>query len=423
MYIDAPRPKNFPKLIFCINFAFCVLIDYENNQKARKMKVPLLDLKKQYAALKDRIDAAMIEVAESQMLVLGPKVAELEETLAEYSGAKFGVGVSSGTDALLTALMAFDIGPGDEVILPTYSFFATAGVVARLHAKPVFVDSDPVTCNMDADKIEEKINNKTKAIIPVHLYGQCADMDAIMNIARRHDIPVIEDAAQAIGAQYKDGRPAGSMGAMGCFSFYPTKNLGGFGDGGMVTTNDADLAEKLVQMRNHGMNPKYYHKFVGGNFRLDALQAAVLLVKFPQLESWHQARRENAEKYNELFIEAGLADAVGKNEFDPDNKVLLPQAVYKGDDVKNYHIYNQYIIRVKRRDALRAYLGENEIGSEIYYPVPFHRQECFADLDYRDEEFPVANKLADESLALPVYPEMTWEQIKFVVEKIKEFAG
>jgi dTDP-4-amino-4,6-dideoxygalactose transaminase len=385
------------------------------------MKVPLLDLKKQYAALKDRIDAAMIEVAESQMLVLGPKVAELEETLAEYSGAKFAVGVSSGTDALLTALMALEVGPDDEVILPTYSFFATAGVVARLNAKPVFVDSDPVSFNINPAKIEEKINAKTKAIIPVHLYGQCADMDAINEIAEKHNIPVVEDAAQAIGAQYRDGRPAGSIGTMGCFSFYPTKNLGGFGDGGLVTTNDANLAEKLIQMRNHGMNPKYYHKFVGGNFRLDALQAAVLLVKFTELEAWHQARRENAEKYNKIFIEQGLANKIGRQDFDPDNRVLLPEAIYKGSGVKNYHIYNQYIVRVQRRDALRAYLGEQGIGSEIYYPVPFHRQECFAGLDYSDSDFPVANRFAEETLALPIYPEITEEQIGYVVDKVKEF--
>ncbi|MFP4527195.1 MAG: DegT/DnrJ/EryC1/StrS family aminotransferase [Candidatus Kapaibacterium sp.] len=385
------------------------------------MKVPLLDLRAQYAELKDQIEPAMIEVAETQMLVLGPKVAELEKTLAAYSGAAHAIGVSSGTDALLTALMALGVGPGDEVILPTYSFFATAGVVSRLCAKPVFVDSDPVSFNINPGLIEPHINERTKAIIPVHLYGQSADMDAILRIAKMHDIPVIEDAAQAIGAQYSDGRPAGSMGTMGCFSFYPTKNLGGFGDGGLVTTQDEALAEKLLQMRNHGMHPKYHHKFVGGNFRLDALQAAVLMAKFPHLDYWHEARRRNANKYNELFIAAGLAESTGATDFDPNNRVLLPEALYEDSGAKNYHIYNQYIVRVENRDELRDFLGKSEIGTEIYYPVPFHRQECFAGLDQSDSEFPVANRLSVETIALPIYPELTEEQIGYVVETIKKF--
>ncbi len=387
------------------------------------MKVPLLDLKAQYQSLNSELEEAILRVARSQMLILGPEVELLEKTLAEYCGAKCAVGVSSGTDALLMALMAIDIRPGDEVILPTYSFFATAGVVWRLNAVPVFVDSDPVSFNIDPASIEAKITPKTKAIIPVHLYGQCADMDAINAIAAKHGIAVIEDAAQAIGSQYKDGRRAGSMGLIGCFSFYPSKNLGAFGDGGFVTTNDEKMGLRLRQMRNHGMEPKYYHSFVGGNFRLDAIQAAVLNVKFPKLEEWHEARRRNARIYNGLFIGSGLAEGTGKTAFDESNRVLLPEAVYSELEAKNHHIYNQYIIRVQKRDELKAHLGANEIGNDIYYPVPFHRQECFSSLNLNDGDYPVANALAAETLALPVYPELTTEQIEFVVEKIKEFVN
>lgn len=385
------------------------------------MKVPLLDLKKQYQSLKTELDEAVLRVAESQWLIFGPEVTNIEKTLAEYCNSKYAIGVSSGTDALLMALMALDIKPGDEVILPTYSFFATAGVVARLNAKPVFVDSDPVTYNIDPAKIEAKINDKTKAIIPVHLYGQSADMDAILKIADKHNVPVIEDGAQAIGVQYKNGKPVGSMGLIGCFSFYPTKNLGAFGDGGLVTTNDDKMYEKLVQMRNHGMEPKYYHKFVGGNFRLDAIQAAVLNVKFPHLDSWHEERRKNAELYTKFFVEAGLAKETGVTAFDNGNKVLLPKPIYKESGHKNYHIYNQYIIRVENRDELRQFILDNEIGTEIYYPVPFHRQECFAHLGYDNNEFPVANAFCEQSLALPIYPELNVEQIKYTVDKIAEF--
>lgn len=385
------------------------------------MNVPLLDLKLQYQTIKSEIEPVLLKIAESQMLILGQEVATLEKTLAEYCGAKYAIGVSSGTDALLMALMALGVKPDDEVILPTYSFFATAGVVARLFAKPVFIDSDPVTYNINTKLIEQKITEKTKAIIPVHLYGQACEMDEILAIADKYNIPVIEDAAQAIGCQYKNGRPVGSMGKIGCYSFYPTKNLGAFGDGGLVVTNDDELATKLYQMRNHGMEPKYYHKFVGGNFRLDAIQAAVLNIKFPYLENWHQARRRNAEIYYREFIAQGLADKIGATEFDQDNKVLLPKAVYKETGCKNYHIYNQFIIRVQKRDELRTFLSNNSIGTEIYYPVPFHRQECFAYLNYKDEDFPVANRFAAESLALPIYPELTEEQIKYVVSKIAEF--
>ncbi len=387
------------------------------------MNVPLLDLKAQYESYRKEAEETMLRIAASQWLILGPEVDKLEKTLAEYCGAKYAIGVSSGTDSLLMALMALDIQPGDEVILPTFSFFATAGVVARLNAKPVFIDSEPLTFNIAPELIESAITYKTKAIIPVHLFGQSADMDAILKIAIRHNIPVIEDAAQAIGTQYKNGRKAGSMGTMGCFSFYPTKNLGGFGDGGLVTTNEEQLYTKLKQMRNHGMEPKYYHKFVGGNFRLDAMQAGILNVKFPHLEGWHEGRRKNAALYYEKFAEAGLAQMPGMTEFDDKNKVLLPKAVFADSGHRNHHIYNQFNIRVQKRDELRKFMGENGIGSEIYYPVPFHKQECFSDLACEEKNFPVANRLCEESLALPVFPELSEEQISYVAAKIAEFYG
>lgn len=387
------------------------------------MNVPLLDLKSQYQALKPELDAALLRVAESQMCVLGSEVDALETTLAAYCGVRFAIGVSSGTDALLMALMALDIGPGDEVIVPTYSFFATAGVVSRLRATPVFVDSEPVGLNIDPTRIEAAITPRTKAIVPVHLYGQSADMDAIMHIAQQHGIPVVEDAAQAIGTQYKNGQKVGSIGLMGCFSFYPTKNLGAFGDAGLLTTNDEKLAVQLKQLRNHGMEPKYYHKFVGGNFRIDAIQAAVLNVKFPHLDSWSARRRENAGAYTRLFIEYGLATGEGKTTCDAENAVLLPKAVYHESGAANHHIYNQYVVRVARRDELRAALTQAGIGTEIYYPVPFHRQECFADLQTNDADFPVANFAAEHSLALPIYPELREEQLRYVVETIARFYG
>ncbi len=389
------------------------------------MTVPLLDLQQQYRALKPTLDAALIRVAESQVCILGPEVEQLEKTLAVYCDSKYALGVSSGTDALLMALMALDVRAGDEVIMPTYSFFATAGAVARLGATPVLVDSEPLTFNINPALIESRITSRTKAIMPVHLFGQAADMDAIMTIADNHNIPVIEDAAQAIGSQYSDGRKLGSIGAMGCFSFYPTKNLGAFGDGGLITTNDEALYIKLKHIRNHGMEPRYYHKLVGGNFRLDALQGAVLNVKFPHLESWHAARRANAELYTKKFIAAGLATENGSSEacggFDADNTILLPQAVFQHSGAKNHHIYNQYTIQTPKRDALRKHLADNGIGSEIYYPVPFHRQECFAYLNARDEDFSVANCLAAHSLSLPIYPELTEPQIANVVEQVAAF--
>ncbi len=398
--------------LFCTDIAF-----------TPDMTVPLLDLKAQYQSLKPELDAALLRVAESQMCILGSEVDTLESALASYCDARFAIGVSSGTDALLMALMALNIGPGDEVIVPTYSFFATAGVVARLGATPVFVDSEPVALNIDPALLGAAITPRTKAIVPVHLYGQSADMDAIMAIAEQHGIPVIEDAAQAIGSQYKDGRKAGSIGLMGCFSFYPTKNLGAFGDAGLITTNDENLAVHLKQMRNHGMQPKYYHKFVGGNFRIDAIQAAVLNVKFPHLDGWSAKRRENADLYTQLFIERGLATHDGATAFDDGNVVILPKAVHSGAGAVNHHIYNQYVVRLPQRDELRAHITAKGIGTEIYYPVPFHRQECFAYLNAQDENFPVANFAANHSLALPIYPELGAEQIAYVVHTIAEFYG
>ncbi|MBV6478503.1 MAG: dTDP-3-amino-3,4,6-trideoxy-alpha-D-glucose transaminase [Ignavibacteria bacterium] len=385
------------------------------------MKVPLLDLKAQYKTIKPDIDKALIDVAESQSCILGKEVELLEKNLCEYLECKHAIGVSSGTDALLVALMAIDIKPDDEVIIPTYSFFATAGVVSRLNAKPVFIDSDPVTFNIDPKKLEGLISKKTKAIVPVHLYGQSADMDPIMKIADKYNLKVIEDAAQAIGTQYKNGVKVGNIGHIGCFSFYPSKNLGCFGDGGLVTTNDSILAEKLRILRVHGGKPKYYHKIIGGNFRLDAIQAAVLNVKLPHLDSWTKKRQENAEKYTSYFKNYGLAVKEGKTEFDKENKVLLPDPVYKSPELKYYHIYNQYVIRVQKRDELRKHLTENEIGTEIYYPVPFHLQECFSYLGYKKGDFPISEICAETSVALPIYPELTEEQIEFTVKTIKQF--
>ena len=391
------------------------------------MKVPLLDLKAQYHSLKDELDAALLRVAESQGFILGKEVTDLEASICKELGAKFAIGVSSGTDALLIALMAIDLHPGDEVIVPTYSFFATAGVVSRLNGIPIFADIDPVTFNLDPKDIEKRITPKTKAIIPVHLYGQSCDMDPIMEIARKHNLRVVEDGAQSITARYRDGRCTGVIGDIGCFSFFPSKNLGCFGDGGMVVTNDEVLGEKLRIMRVHGGKPKYYHKVIGGNFRLDAIQAAVLNVKLPHLNSWSEGRRRNAALYNNLFMEYGLAEETGRIEFDQNNKVLLPKAVYESNNLENYHIYNQYVIRVEKRDELIERLRENDIGCEIYYPVPFHKQECFSKLmsdpasNMKMNDYPVSDSAADNSLALPIYPDLSEEQIKFVASVIKGF--
>ena len=413
------------------------------------MKVPLLDLKAQYQLIKDEIKEAMEEVLDSQHFILGPTVAALEDAIASYCGCKYGVGVSSGTDALLIALMVKGIGPGEGVITVPYTFFSTAGCIYRLGARPFFVDIDPLTYNIDPDGIEAFIEvecnfdsnagalvhkikgSKIRAIIPVHLYGQCADMERITEIAKRYNLVVIEDGAQAIGTEYpstKGGEPrrAGSMGHFGCFSFFPSKNLGGFGDGGMVTTSDEEMAEKLKILRAHGSKPKYYHQLVGGNFRLDALQAAVLLVKLKYLDAWTNKRRQNAAYYNSLFKQSGLVD----KEF-----ITPPQAVWENISAKNLsnskfeirnsnltgHIYNQYVIRARRRDELRAYLKEHGVGSEIYYPLPLHLQPCFAELGYQAGDFPESEKAAVETLALPIYPELEPAQQEYVVEKINAF--
>jgi len=386
------------------------------------MKVPLLDLKPQYQSLKKELDDAILRVAESQYFILGPEVEKMEKEFCDYLQCKHAIGVSSGTDALLLALMAIDIGPGDEVIVPTYSFFATAGVVSRLNAVPVLTDIDPVTFNIDPEDVKKKITSKTKAIIPVHLYGQSADLEPIVKIAKEKNIFVIEDAAQAIGTDYKDGRRIGNIGDIGCFSFFPSKNLGGYGDGGLVTTNNDKLAYMLRIKRVHGGEQKYYHKVIGGNFRIDALQAAVLRVKLPHLDKWSEKRRSNAEYYYELFKKAGLAEEPGKTKFDEKNSVLLPKPIYKGSSaVKNYHIYNQFIIRVQKRDELKKFLTENEIGNEIYYPVPFHLQECFRYLGHKEGDFPEAERATKETVAIPIYPELTTVQQAEVVEAIASF--
>jgi dTDP-4-amino-4,6-dideoxygalactose transaminase len=376
------------------------------------MKVPLLDLKAHHDPIKAEIMASIQKVIDRNGFIMGPEVSELEATIAKYSGAARAIGVTSGTDALLIALMALDIKAGDEVVTTPYSFFATAGVIARMGAKPVFADIDPVTYNIDPAKMEKVITAKTKAIIPVHLYGQVADMEPIMKIANAKGIPVIEDAAQAIGAEYRDGKRACSMGTIGCLSFFPSKNLGCWGDGGMVVTNDTALADKLVLLRNHGSKPKYYHKMVGGNFRLDSIQAAVLNVKIKYLDGWTAGRQKNAGEYTELFKASGLVDQ---------GKVVLPEPVYKKSGVKHYHIYNQFVIRVPNRDKLLERLKEKEIGSEVYYPVSFHEQECFTYLGYKKGDFPEAEKAESSTVALPIYPELTSEMKAFVVETIKEF--
>src|SRR6266540_4353358 len=343
------------------------------------MKVPLLDLRAQHDPIQKELLDAIAQVLASQAFILGPDVKKLEDRIASYCQTQFAVGVSSGSDALLIALMALGIGPGDEVITTAYSFFATAGSIVRVGATPVFADIDPLTCNIDPKKIESAITPRTKAIIPVHLYGQCADMEPILGIASRHTLWVIEDAAQAIGAEYRDGRRAGSMGVIGCLSFFPSKNLGALGDGGMVVTNDPQLAEKLAVLRVHGGKPKYHHKILGGNFRLDTLQAAVLNVKLNYLDGWTKARRKNAEQYRHLLKESGLLETTG---------IQALHAVYAASGVRHDHIYNQFVIRVPDRDRLREFLKEQEIGTEVYYPVPFHLQECFASLGYKRGDFP-----------------------------------
>ncbi len=367
--------------------------------------VALLDLQAQYAPIRDEVLAAITRVCDSQRFIMGPEITSLERELAALIGVDYGVAVSSGTDALLLALMALNVGPGDEVITSTYSFFATAGVVARLGARPVLVDIDPVTYNIDTAAIEAAITPRTRAIMPVHLFGLCADMGPILAVASRAGVPVVEDAAQAIGSTYQ-GRPAGAMGAFGCFSFFPSKNLGAFGDAGLVTTNDAALAKRAQLLRMHGMEPKYYHHLVGGNFRMDALQAAVLRVKAPHLARWTEARRLNASRYRTLFGDLGLLD-----------HIVLPV-----EPEGLHHIFNQFVIRVPHRDGLKAFLDARHIGNEIYYPVPFHLQPCFADLGYARGAFPHAERAAEQTIAIPIYSELSLDQQRTVVAAIAEFA-
>ncbi|MGJ8639584.1 MAG: DegT/DnrJ/EryC1/StrS family aminotransferase [Opitutaceae bacterium] len=380
-----------------------------------KIAVPLLDLKPQYAALSAELDEAVLKVARSQYFILGPEVESFEAKTADYCNVEHGVGVSSGTDALIVAMMAMGIGEGDEVITTPYTFFGTIGSIVRLGAVPVLVDIEPDTFNIDTSKIEAVITDKTRAIIPVHLFGQMANMRPIKDLAREHDLLIIEDAAQAIGAK-QDGRPACSFGHMGCLSFFPTKNLGGFGDGGMVVTDDADYASILKELRNHGMEPKYYHSRVGGNFRLDAIQAAVLNVKLPHLDSWHEQRRGNAALYRKLFNEAGLTRSAAELDSGLNRGVVVP--IEKDG---NYHIYNQFVIYSEDRDQLMDHMKANNVGCEIYYPLALHEQECFRLLGYKKGDFPNAERAAAMSLALPIFPDLTDEMIARVVEVIAEF--
>jgi dTDP-4-amino-4,6-dideoxygalactose transaminase len=383
--------------------------------------VPLLDLKAQFAQIRAEVMPVIDQVCASQHFILGQHVQALEEELARYCAASHGIGVSSGTDALLLALMALGIGPGDEVITSPFTFFATAGTIARTGARPVFCDIDPVTFNISPAAVQAFIGDRcagegdrlinratggrVRALMPVHLYGQSADMDPLMAIARRHHLKVIEDAAQAIGTEYKGGRRTGTLGDVGCFSFFPSKNLGAFGDAGLCTTNDAELAESMRVLRVHGGKPKYYHAVIGGNFRIDELQAAVLRVKLKYLDGWTEGRQRNAAYYDAAFAKAALGA-----------KLRTPLAI------EGYrHIFNQYVVRAERRDALKARLTERAIGSEIYYPVPLHLQKCFAYLNHRAGDFPHSEQAAGETLALPIYPELAEAQLAHVVATIAEF--
>ena len=369
------------------------------------MQVPLLDLTEQNAALRPEIEAALGRVLDTNAFILGDEVKELEKELAEYCGTKHAIGCASGSDALLLALMAVGVGPGDEVITTPYSFFATVSAVTRLGAKPVFVDIEPDTFNLDVSQVRGVITERTKAIQPVHLYGQCADMKALNGVAGPQSIPIVEDAAQALGSE-EDSVRAGAMSDVGCFSFYPSKNLGGMGDGGFMSTNDDELAAKLFALRVHGSEQRYYHKWVGLNSRLDGFQGAVLRIKLPHLDAWTEKRQANADRYRQLFTDSGLTEEIG-----------LP---VERENCR--HIYNQFVVRVPgRRDELKQFLADNGIGTDIYYPVPLHLQECFAYLGYRQGEFPQAERAARESLALPIYPELREAAQEYVVEKIGEF--
>ncbi len=369
-------------------------------------QVPLLDLRRQQESLADEIAAALGRVCQTGAFVLGPEVKDLEQRIAAYCGAQHAVACASGSDALLLALMALDVGPGDEVIVPSFTFFATASAITRLGATPVFADIDPATFNVDPDDVARLIRPATKAMIPVHLFGQCVDMEALGRVSRRSGVPVVEDAAQAIGAEF-DGRRAGAMGEIGCLSFYPTKNLGGAGDGGMLTSSSADLADKLQLLRGHGMRPRYYHRVIGVNSRLDSFQAAVLNVKLPYLDRWTEMRQANARRYHELFCEAGLDRILGLPVCGP----------------RRRHVWNQYVIRVhdRKRDPLRQFLTDAKIGSEIYYPLGLHQQECFRYLGYAPKDLPETFRAAQEVLALPIFPELSAEEQQFVVQRIAAF--
>ena len=392
------------------------------------MKVPLLDLRAQLEGMREDIMAAVIRVIDSTRYIQGPEVEELEKQIAAYCGIGHAVGVSSGTDALLVSLMTLGVGQGDLVVTTPYSFFATMGVILRVGAKPVFADIDPISYNIDPKALqyvlEEDRENKIKAILPVHLYGQCADMQRILDLAKRYNLPVIEDAAQAIGAEFpfedeggRTWRRAGSMGLAGCFSFFPSKNLGGIGDGGMVVSRDEKFAATTALMRNHGAHPKYYHSLVGGNFRLDPIQAAVLRVKLDYLEKWHQARRDNAALYDRLLVDSNLT---------VEGLVSIPKAIYREQSIadgtkgKNYHIFNQYILRVQRRDQLRDWLVEHDIGCEIYYPLALHQQKCLGDIALH-ERYPHAEEAAAQTIALPIYSELTSDMQEHVVKTIVNF--
>ena len=368
------------------------------------MAVPLLDLKRQYAYLKEEMDAAISEVFKSELFILGPQVSEFEQKIAEYCHTKYAIAVASGTDALLLSLRACDVGPGDEVITSDFSFFASAGVVSHLGASPVFVDIEPDSYNINPELLEKAITPKTKAIVPVHLFGQMADMDPIMQIAKKHNLKVVEDAAQSIGAEYKSNL-AGSIGDLGCFSFFPSKNLGGSGDGGMIVTNSQELYEKCVMLRCHGEKPKYYHRIVGYNSRLDTLQAATLLVKLPYLRKWSEKRIEHAKCYDEAFKDV--------------QAVTTPKVM----EYNTFHIYNQYTLASPKREKIMAGLKDAEIGHAIYYPVPFHKQDCFADLGCKPEDFEVTNEVTKQVFSIPVYPELTDDEQAQVIETIKKLAS
>jgi dTDP-4-amino-4,6-dideoxygalactose transaminase len=375
------------------------------------MSVPLLDLRRQYAPLKSQFLTAFEEIADSQALILGPRTELLERAVADYCGVPHAIGCSSGTDAQLLLLMAQGIGPGDAVLTTPYTFFATAGCVARLGARPVFVDIDPATYNIDVAQLAAALDRtpKVKAIIPVHLFGQCADMAAILELGKKHGVPVLEDAAQALGARHPLGM-AGALGEAGWFSFYPTKNLGAFGDAGMVVCHDNALAAKMRALRNHGMEPRYFHPLIGGNFRIDAIQSAVLSIKLPHLDTWSRGRRERAAFYRREMEHAGLLA-----------HLTLPVESFPGDDASLRHIYNQFIVRTPQRDALRAHLTARGIGSEIYYPLPLHLQECFGYLGYKIGDFPESERAARETFALPIFPELTEAEQAEVVAALAEF--